>query len=1369
MLFCLFFKAAALGQNPAVSYLGIEQGLPNNTVRCILQDKKGFIWFGTDDGLTRYDGYVFKTFRNSYENERTLTNNIISALFEDRKGQMWVGTRQGCSVYNARSGRFTTVGYRTPSGVNKKLVSVIKSVSYDARNRILIGSQTNGLLICTNPTGMATQVPLMENGNPTYAYGVQTIITDRQGLTWVFLQGKGLYRFDAAGNRLQPINTVVKRAYAIVATTNKIWISGGNAIYTVDKLQHTLSVFLNTDHIGFPSITLHALNFDRSGKLWFGSSTAGLFTCDTLTKSVKNIPAGDATGTISGHTVYAIMEDREQRQWIGTGKGGINIIDQQKQKFVSLVHDPANSQSLSGNSVATIYEADRHTLWIGTEGNRINIWNRNTGQISPLKDSRGRYFLGTEFATCMAKDQNGVLWIGSYINGVYAFNSSTGSIAHFTLLNHFSGENNKVVQSMLVDRENNVWAATLRQGDLKGALYRYNRNAKAFEVFDQLSDLFVLYETKNGDMLGGDLQGRLLVIDRANKHHNFIETGNAVRCILQDKKGTIWVGTEGGGLLSFDGKNKKITGRYTTRQGLCNNTVVGIAESHGNIWLSTYNGISCFTPETKKFINYYRSDGLQSNQFNFNAYLKLSSGEIAFGGIHGLNLFNPDVVKQLRPLPPLYFTDIKAGGQWLNEEDAMVKSVDKKGISALEIPYNKSVVRIGFSALEYSTPEKIRYAYIMDGWDKNWNYTGADERSTIYTNMLEGRYTFKVKCTDGSGRWSGVMALQIRILPPWYRSWWAYLLYLLALASVVYTYFNYKARQTRLAYEVALAKMTAEKEKAEHERERIEHEKERIITENELAMQEKSISFFTHVSHEFRTPLSLIINPMKDMMGRADTGEEKELNIMYRNAKRLLSLVDQLLLFRKADSGLFTLNAGLLNFNLVCREVFLCFVQQARSTGLKYELTESCENVMLYADREKLEIILFNLLSNAIKFTPPGGSVNMLIRETDKGAEVLVDDTGGGISPAAGEKLFDKFYQVKNARLSAGFGIGLYLAKQFTTEHKGELNYVSTPGKGTVFTLALLKGKAHFPPDMLFTEQDSGPVFLEELTESIDKHEADHIEDVSVFKATDIFTDKKTILVIDDDREIRHYVTTFLKPAYIVIEAADGETGMLMVKEKLPDLVICDVMMPGINGIEWCTWLKNDNAYSYIPVILLTASATSENKLKGLDGGADDYISKPFDKDLLIARVANLLAIRNNLRSYFYNAVTLKNNPVKISNEYRTFLDKCIQITEQHLTNDHFNIKILASEVGMSHSNLYRKVKSMSGHTINSFIRFIRLRKAAELLIHSSLNVNEVAVEAGFNNIKYFRSQFFKLFGMNPSEFLRRNRKVFAQGASVKN
>jgi signal transduction histidine kinase/DNA-binding response OmpR family regulator len=633
----------------------------------------------------------------------------------------------------------------------------------------------------------------------------------------------------------------------------------------------------------------------------------------------------------------------------------------------------------------------------------------------------------------------------------------------------------------------------------------------------------------------------------------------------------------------------------------------------------------------------------------------------------------------------------------------------------------------------------------MEGWDHNWNHAG-NIRTAAYTHLDEGNYVFRVKSTNGQGEWNAQeIAIRINVLPPWYRSWWAYVLYGSGLIAAIYLFINYKTRQSRLQYEVKMAQLQTKEAQ--------------LTAQKEKEVHEKRLTFFTHLSHEFRTPLTLIIDPVKEMIEQEKEPVQKEgLHMVFRNARRLLSLVDQLLLFRKAEAEADTLHLTLLNGTELCREVFYSFIQQARIKKLNYRFDCTHEVTEIVADREKLEIILFNLLSNAIKFTPAGGTVILKLSATDTQVNIQVSDSGAGIPGEAGDKLFNRFYQVKGNSASGktGFGIGLFLVKHFTSLHHGQVTYESQINVGTTFFLTLLKGTAHFSQhDIKLEEQSAYPVTTQPVPEE-PVSTPDKGRELSA-----LVTEKPTLLIVDDDDDLRRYIDKVFSSEFTVLQAINGQEGYTLAQQYLPDLIISDIAMDELDGMELCKKVKENASLSHIPVILLTASTTSETRLRGIEAGADDYITKPFEKELLKARVVSLLKKRNSLQQYFYNEITLQQNDGKVSVEYREFLDKCIRIVEDHLDDETFSIKTLATGMGMSRSSLYRKVNSVSGQSIIGFIRFIRLRKAAELMINTEYNVSEIAAITGFNDIKYFRTNFSQLFGMNPSEYIRRFRKPF--------
>ncbi|MES2777223.1 MAG: two-component regulator propeller domain-containing protein [Bacteroidota bacterium] len=1339
---CILFSQLAVAYPANIKYLGIEQGLSNNSVRCIYQDHNGFMWFGTYDGLNRYDGYSFKVFRNKMDDTSSLPHNYIYTIFEDQQNNLWVGTGQGIGIYNALSLRFSPAWF-TPWQTKRveKITVNVNTIQGDKKGNIFIGTNGRGLLVRKAGTTVAVQVPYDAAGSQALLYNVQSCTIDEQQRVWLFLGDFGLCTYDYATGKIVLVNSGVRTGYSIKCDdVGSVWIGSTSGLYRYGIQSKALTRAYEDAPGQLTSNTVAQLFFTKDRKLWIGTEGGGIDILNTATGEMDYILSGQSPGMLSSESVFAVYEDRESRKWIGTLKGGINVIDATGKRFQSIAHNSTDPQSLIYNFVSCFYEDTARNLWVGTDGGGMSKWNRATNRFTNFRHQPGEpSSLNSNLITSICQDYEGALWIATYGGGVDRYRDGSGVFEHYKCIN--PNEENKNAWLVYEDRDKNLWATTFSNG----RLYRFNRQRNQFEMFDsELTDLISIHEDASGKLWAGNSY-QLMQVDKLSGKHQYYEIGKPVRAIYEDRDANLWLGSEGGGLILFDRKQGKIAARYSDADGLCNNSVLNILEDgSGNLWLSTFNGLSRFRKADKTFKNYYQSDGLQSNQFLYNAALRLSSGELVFGGIKGFTLFNPDSIQFRGQTPPVFLTAIRVNSRPVSADSAYVTKTSDNLIRELRIPYDDAVLSFDFAALEYTVPDKIQYSYWLEGWDKGWNLAG-NVRTANYTRLKEGTFYFHVRCTNANGDWSKEEAtIRIIILPPWFRSWWAYLLYVLTVLGAVYVYVQYKTRQTRLLYDVKIA---------------------RINARNEREANEKKLSFFTNIAHEFRTPLTLILNPVKDLLAR-HTGakdENADLNIVYRNARRLLNLVDQLLLFRKADSEAGQLKITRLNYSVLCHDVYLCFLQQARLHKISYTFT--CpDDLFIYGDRQKIEIALYNLLSNALKHTPDGGAIGFSVVEKDANIITVISDTGSGISAEAGNKIFNKFYQAvdKKSVSRPGVGIGLYLVKNFAESHHGSIQYTSEPGKGSIFTLSLPKDKDHFENEFIGEEDLS-----QEMTLLPEIAGPEQVEMTEVEKMEGLVSGTASILVVDDNEQMLQYIVSIFTEKYKVFSANSAEEGLRIAKEYLPDLIISDVVMGGMSGMDFCKTIKTDTSLGHIPVILLTGSLSPEAKLKGIEHGADDYITKPFEKELLVARVVNLLQNRTILQNFFYNEITLQKSNLKVSAEYKKFLEECITIVEAHLDDDQFTIKTLASEIGMSHSNLYKKVKSISGQSVNAFIRYIRLRKAAELLINTNQNVNETAFQVGISNVKYFREQFHKLFGVNPSEYIKKYRKAFSKGYRV--
>ena len=1356
LLFCLLpFNRLQATPFPPLSFLGIEHGLSNNTVRCIFRDHNGFMWFGTFDGLNRYDGYGFKVYRNKLSDTNSLVHNIILAITEDSLHHIWIGTRQGVSRLETLTGKFTTIQFNPGNGKPlQPLNAVVKDIRVDRNNHVFIATEGMGLLVCRQAASPAQRIPLVTATASISQYTVRIVRADAAGNIWALVHKYGLALYDPRTGQLTLVNNATPDAAWMEAADDKIWLGNGSAVFRYDPATRTAAMALEgKDQPAFNG-AINSFAVDKDRTFWIATTAGKLLTWQPGHATVEVPGQGKYEHTLNAGAIYNVYVDPQSRKWLGTARGGVYILDPQKGRFQTVTHEPGNKNSLPDNVVYSLCESPDGKLYIGTDGGGLTIWDRSSNSFTHFNNLPGDpSSLSSNSVPAVKTDHAHNIWLATFGKGVSRFLPSTKKFVSYILHNTVTGAENRVAFSLLEDRRHRLWVSTLRQSSEYGALYLYNPVQDRFDMFDAgLSDLFTLYEDREGNLWGGDLT-QLVKIDPEHKKHQFYPIGYSVKTIYEDTQGHLWIGTEGGGLLLFDRKKQAIAARYTTEEGLCNDVVLTILEdSKGQLWMSTFNGLSEMNVAKRTFKNYYQADGLQSNQFHYNSALQLSSGELAFGGIKGFNIFRPADITDDHAMPPLLLTDLLVNSTPIEKTADYISSASTGKIEAITVPYSQAVFGFRYTSLEYTVPGKINYAYYMEGWDRGWSYAG-NTRTATYTHLNEGTYTFRVKSTNGAGGWNPQeIAIRITVLPPWYRSWWAYTVYAAFVLGAIYLFVSYKMRQNRLHYEIKVAQLQAKEMQ--------------LTAQKEKEVNEKRLAFFTNVSHEFRTPLTLIIDPVKEMIEENKEGEQKEgLNMVYRNARRLLSLVDQLLLFRKADSESDTLHLTELNVSELCREVFYSFVQQARIKKIDYRFECEQESLLLCADREKLEIILFNLLSNAVKFTPPEGTISLQVTEAEDQVLIRVSDSGQGIPPEVGDKLFTRFYQVKGSQGASktGFGIGLYLVKHFTTLHHGQITYSSKPGEGTSFLLTLQKGSAHFKGMEVYTSEQPAPAFLEELaTTPLDNNLPEKTKDLAA-----LVTEKPTILIVDDDDDLRKYVSQLFSRDFNILEGANGKTGVILARQYLPDLIISDITMAELGGMELCRQVKDDPALSHIPVILLTASTASETRLQGIESGADDYITKPFEKELLKARVLSLLKKRNALQQYFYNEITLQKTDQKVSVEYKEFLERCIKVVEDHLDDETFSIKTLTTEMGMSRSSLYRKVNSVSGQSIVGFIRFIRLRKAAELMISTEDNINEIASITGFNDIKYFRTHFNQLFGMNPSEYIRRFRKPFHNNLQI--
>jgi signal transduction histidine kinase/ligand-binding sensor domain-containing protein/DNA-binding response OmpR family regulator len=1332
ILLLLCFDAPA---QSSIEYLGIDHGLSNDFVTDIYQDKEGFMWFGTFNGLNRFDGYEFKVFKNNPLENKSLPDNRITDILEDQLGNLYIATKGGLGVLDMDRNHFTRVDL---VGGDSKLQPIdfsIHQLEKDTHGQLFAASGKAGLL-AINKDLTAHTVPLYSSGKVSdQAYSVSSICKTFDGRLMLMIQGIGLAMYDPKNKCIQVVVQGDFNATLMTASSDgDIWFSNSWSVTCYNWRTKAFQYYSSEN--GLTNKRIVNLYFGQDRKIWVCTDGDGIRKINMDTKNIEKNTGFDEK-KLTSNAVVAIYEDTQRRKWLGTIRGGVNVIDPRKGKFQLVKHHSLDKQVSSRDFISVLEQADHDHIWVGTDGSGLLKWNLTQKVFVPYPNT-SRLLLERAFVTGLIQDNHHQLWIGTYDSGIFKLDMATGQIKSYTCYYPQTEYVNSAAWRLFKDSRKRIWASTLGGGEV----YLFDAREDQFKPLNlPIYDVLTFFEEKE-DILWMGSWSELTRLDLQTKSYKTYAVGTPVRFIKQADPHHLWIGTEGGGLLHFNIATGQFKS-YTEKEGLPSNTLLNaLKDEFGNLWISTYHGLSKFDAKTRSFQNFYKSDGLQSNQFNYNAALKLSDGHLVFGGIRGFNLFQPRDLLVHAVFSPLKLTQLQINNTPYGI-DTRYGTDPLHAISKLTIPYNQAVLSFSFAALDYSFSDRIQYAYFLEGWDKDWNYVDK-QRSAYYSHLKEGTYTLRIKSTDANGEWNpSERTIVIQILPPWWRTGWAYTGYGMCVVAALYLYFLYVRHRALLLTKLKTAEFERDKE-------------------NELT--EKKVTFFTHIVHEIRTPLTLIINPIQELLKDAEdqVTDYEELQDVYRHSKRLLNLVDKLLLFRKSEGNFDELSLVHLDLVSLVREVFLCFRQIAHSRDINYTMETEIEAYPCYGDLEKLEICFFNLLQNALKYTQNGGMVAVYIKSTATGIRIEISDSGKGTPTLLKEDIFKPFQRDFSSSNSVkeGFGIGLFLVKKFVEIHQGEITYYSNPDRGMTFCVDLPQHAVLGDNDHILEvahRASSSSREMMGLDDPIGKQKVSckNSHDVDVPDGS-ISIEREIMLLVDDHVDIRNYIYKLFQDRFHVLQAENGEQAIAILQKKEPHIIISDIMMDGGSGIDLCHKIKKSNQWSHIPFILLTASSSSEIKLKGIEGGADDYITKPFDKDMLMARVDNLIQNRNRLHEYFHSEITLQSNDHKIPAEYKEFLDKVIQAVETHLLEEDFTVKVLAKTMGMSHSNLYRQIKAISGKSANEFIRYIRLRRAAQILITTKSNVNESAYQVGFRDVKHFRQQFTKLFGCTPSEYRKR-------------
>lgn len=1327
-----------------------EHGPPINMIKDIVQDHEGYIWIGTDDGLLRYDGYELHGYSNIPGDTSSLSQNRIETLFVDFKGDLWIGSKSDLDRYNSACDCFIRYA-SNPSAPASGAAVQINAFAEDQNKNLWIGTQNGGLFRYERDTDQFTRFL----NEPTDSVNllddeVRVLLADRNHQLWIgtgvpFIagySGGGLIRLDLKTGSTKrylhdpenPKSLIDNRISALFEDQDgKLWVGScksGLHYFEPEKeefirmLPDVSDIYAPQGEMGLWSSCPHVkfIHQDPNGEFWVGTYNGGLNHYDPVNKKLTLYSHDpDDPGSLNSNQVWTLFQDRQDRLWLGNLPGGLHKVDPSLNKFTIQTHGAEIPTSLSSDHVMGIYEAPDQpgVIWLGTRGGGLNRLDLKTNEFQHFRhDPNVDHSISSDIVWTTYEDGGGTFWVGTE-TGVDILNRQTGQFAPYKLVqdNIYSRVKDPVIR-MHEDEKGRMWLGTWSGGIIrlsrdKESFKRYNLSDKNPQTYH--NSVFAINEDISGTIWVGTFLGGLFQYDsQSDSFLPHLEEYGAA-CLLEEKPDTFWIGTTSNGLLHYN----VLTGaleQYTREDGLPSNTVNGILEDENGIyWLSTGNGIVRFDSKNLHFTNFDASDGLGITSFNHTSAFKSAEGQLFFGGDGGMVSFYPEQIAG-NPYPP----DVVLSGVQVSGKPFDLSSI--RGIiePELRLSHEQNDLTFDYVGLHYTYPSRNRYKYRMLPYDSEWIEAGT-QRTARYTNLDPGQYTFQVIASSSDGLWSEKGAsMHLAILPPWWTRWWAYSLFIILLLVLFRWFYKFK-----ISRKLAVAES-------------------KRLTE----MDRFKSSLYTNITHEFRTPLTVILGITGTLQSKARDFQWKDapqaLEMIQRNGKNLLKLVNEMLDLAKLESGHLELELVQRDVIPLIKYISESFHSMAWEKRIGLTVQASIDQLTLDVDAAKLTVIVSNLLSNAIKFTPENGQIKVQLNQvTSSGKECFslkITDNGKGLLPEEVPHVFDRFYQANHSstRHSEGTGIGLALTKELVELMKGTISIESGIEVGTEFTVLLPINR-----DSRREENQEPSLFAQKPLPN---------EAKSISEEGRPAMDLPLVLIIEDNLDVANYLKIALENNYHCQHAGNGELGVKMTFEHIPDIIICDVMMPVMDGFAVCATLKADERSNHIPIIMLTARAENEARLTGLAKGADAYLAKPFDKAELMIRLKKLLEIRHTLQQkYSRRFLSSEYKSLPIKNTIESFLVKAEKAILEHLGEEDFSIDHFADALCLSRSQVHRKIKALTGYSTSIYIRMIRLQKAKELLAVEDLSVAEVAYEVGFKSPVYFSQIFKKTFGETPT------------------
>ena len=1308
--FLLIAQVRSLAQVPTdyrFHKLNEENNLTNGVINSIAQDTLGFTWVGTEDGLFRFDGHQFTSFRSA--DNSGIPNNTVNKVFVDSKNQIWILTNYGLAQYDYVSDSIRS--YLPNQIVETARIKTFTDIVESQWGDLFIGTSGGGVLRLSD----GAFSPLLNDLPELAVSDIAALEISGQEL-WVATWTAGIYHFSIGREEISLINKIEINESVFVydikvnPLDSSLFVGSSQGLWRIRDESSQIELINDADD---EILSL----FLSENEIWYGTRSSGLVKLSYDFQVLRRFTPGVGLYKISHRTISEIKEDQAGNIWLGTHRNGINVFNPQGE-LMSIVSPNEEMDKYNALSVWGISKDDQDNIFLGTDGNGLFRFNLSKTKSELVASKEGPITIADNAILATLKDSKNRLWIGTYAGGLHVIERGRVRRVGQGILQSDD------IRAIKEDKNGVIWVGTNRGGlyslSAQGQLIFHEETAyldiRSILVLPDYKDLIWLVTYGDGLVAYDQRSGHIESFDW-NGETDYTPIG--LDAVHYDDR--IWIGTKQNGLVIFDPIVKSFE-RVDESKGLLNNSVRAVIPFGEYIWMSSNMGISAYQINTSGIYNFDTSNEFLAGQFNDGSVLVIKDQYLGFGNLKGLILFNPIELLGKRSPAPIVLTALSVDDQLVTKA-ATSDYLDQNIAIAKEInlgPSNNNF-SLSFGTFNFLAADNWRYQYLLRGYDNDWRYA-SDRQQVTFREVPPGNYLFKARIVDFEGQPIGASRdIWVNISPPWYRTIYAYSAAAFLVIIILYLLYSYNYERANI-------------------RQSLLYEK-KLRRQQEEVMQDK-IRFYTNFSHEMRTPITLISGPTNDLLAsdNISSQDKRSLKLIKRNANSLLKLINRLLEFRKIETENTSLSIGEYDLNILAQEEAESFAYIANERGIKFGFYSE-SNLKAWIDIEKVQIIINNLLSNALKYSKEGDKINFSVSQQENQFIIEVKDEGRGIAEVEWDKIFTPFYQAENSLETGGTGIGLALCKSLVDLHLGEIEVFSELGKGSVFKVYLKEGKAHF--EGLVNVRFISPL----QGERRDVEEIALIED----KEIEAIDNEKVLLIADDNVDIREYIVHHFNDTFKVVQASNGIEALDKAKELVPDMIISDIMMPEMDGVSLCKEIKSNLATSHIPVLLLTAKGGNKSKQEGYEVGADAYLTKPFDSGVLKARVKNLLESRNQLKELHQNGHWLESKEVP-SREV-DFIIKVEATILELVTRGNLNVVELCRELGFSRTSLYRKIKSLTGQSIKQFIRSIKLKKAAEMLASDDMSVSEVAFSLDFTDLKYFRSCFKTQHGLLPSEY----------------